>query len=693
MSGTIRFDNVWVEYTLQTDKPTSFHHVLHYLLPHRRHYRTRFSAVQGLSFEISAGEAVGFIGSNGAGKSTLLKLMAGILVPDRGSVTVQGNVAALLELGAGFHFDLTGRENIWLNGPLMGLSARLVDEKMEEIVRFSELEDFIDSPLRTYSSGMVLRLGFSIAAHLPADILLIDEVLAVGDESFQRKCYEKIRSFRDEGKTLVLISHDMNAISQICSRVNLIHKGRIVNSGAPGRVIGFYMRTAGERQGMTVLQSGESSAIFNNGRISLFHKGEEVTTSLGIYSELEVQDLAQFSYHADWKIEKSTESSCEIHGRYHSIPAIWIWRLVLSEGVLSLEFILRTTETIVLQKAVLNGIFHADYDSWWTDNETDRLSPIPPFEKVWNRLAIRKLRNERIGLASSSPDRKASVVELEMGGPSPESVREKIVEVFNTQYEMFGRVLRVQNFDLADRARPLEPGDRVFFRGNVVLRETPAKQWLEPLEKKQFLANGGTTIHFRGNGFHLSYEGADLSKSLGIYTSVRSQGRFDGSYEADWSRLEKTDDSLTAVSKCRYFPITLFWTIRKKGNGFEFSLKMSVHESVEVDREQTNIMLSERYDRWEHPAEKGKFPEKFNRDFSGDWDCRTECDPPGKIAASGEGLPTVILETDMSSPYRLRVINSDEGFSGRVLQCVRLNRGRLTPGEYEYFSGHIRIVE
>ena len=487
MPTAIRFDNVWVKYTLQKDKPTSFHHALQILFPHLRHHRIQFDAIQDLSFEISQGEAVGFIGNNGAGKSTLLKLMAGIQIPDKGSVTIHGSVAALLELGAGFHFELTGRENIRLNGPLMGLSSSQVEEKTEEIIRFSELDDFIDSPLKTYSSGMVLRLGFSIAAHLPADILLIDEVLSVGDESFQRKCYRKIRQFRDEGKTLVLCSHSMNSISQICSRVNLVQKGKIINSGSPGKVISFYMKTTGERQGLTVLQAGESSTIFNNGRISMFHKGEEITTNIGIYSELWVENLTRRSYHADWKIEKTTDSSCEVHGRYHSTPAKWIWKLNLSEGVLSLEFILETTKTLTFQGAILDGIFHNDYDSWWTDNETGRLPPIHLFGNDWSQLAALKLEGDRIGLASSG-NREKPVVELDFSGMGSEVSEEKIVRVFNTQYEMFGRVLRFQNSNLSNQSKPLEPGNRIFFRGNVRLRETSAQEWLAPIAEKQSLS-------------------------------------------------------------------------------------------------------------------------------------------------------------------------------------------------------------
>jgi hypothetical protein len=345
---------------------------------------------------------------------------------------------------------------------------------------------------------------------------------------------------------------------------------------------------------------------------------------------------------------------------------------------------------LVLQKAILNGIFHHDYDSWWTDQETDSLPPVQVFDKIWNRVATRKLRRDRIGLAVSGT-RKTSVVELDFGAMGREFSKEKIVEVYNTQYEMFGRVLRFQNSHLVNPARPLDPGARVFFRGHVRLRETPGPEWLAPIAERQSLTSGGMTIRFSRGGCRLFYGGVELSKSLGIYTALRSRGRFDGSYEADWNLLDKTSDSLTAEANCRSFPISQIWSFRKEKSGFAWTVTLTVHEPLEVDREQTNVMLPEGFTRWNHGTDRGTFPEGFNRDFSGDWDCRAEFQPPGEIGAFGEGLPQVTFSTSMTPPYRLRIVNSDEGFRGRVLQCVRLDRGRLEPGEYDYFSGHISV--
>ena len=183
-------------------------------------------ALRDVSVAIAPGEAVGLVGRNGSGKSTLLRLIAGIIRPTAGRVATGGRVGSLLELGAGFHPDFTGRENVELNGALQGLSRARIRERFDEIVAFAELEDSIDRPVRTYSSGMTMRLGFAIAAFLEADVLLLDEVFAVGDESFQRKCFGVIAAFRERGGTILFVSHDASAVERLCDRAVLLREGR-----------------------------------------------------------------------------------------------------------------------------------------------------------------------------------------------------------------------------------------------------------------------------------------------------------------------------------------------------------------------------------------------------------------------------------------------------------------------------------
>jgi len=242
----IVFENVSKDYRLgKSQYPTLKEWLLNL---HKWEGRKRFRALEGVSFAVEQGQVLGVIGENGSGKSTILKLIAGITAPASGSVHVNGRVGSLLEIGTGFHPEMTGRENIYLSGALLGIPRRTIDEAFDEIVRFAELEQFIDTPVKHYSSGMYMRLGFSVATRVDPDILLTDEVLAVGDEVFQKKCKDVILQMADAGKTLVFVSHDLGAVTEICSRCLLLAHGRIVADGAPRETIHEYQKRIFDRK-------------------------------------------------------------------------------------------------------------------------------------------------------------------------------------------------------------------------------------------------------------------------------------------------------------------------------------------------------------------------------------------------------------------------------------------------------------
>jgi ABC-2 type transport system ATP-binding protein len=253
-SPAVSVENVWKYFRLYHDKNQ---YLKTTLLQGRRSRYEEFWALKGVSFDIPHGSTFGIIGSNGSGKSTLLKCLAGILSPDKGSITSDGRIVALLELGAGFHPDLSGRENIYLNGAILGMSNAEITNRLDDIVDFSGLGQFIDTPVKNYSSGMVVRLGFAVATSVDPEILIIDEVLAVGDASFQQRCFEKIENFRQDGRTIILVSHGLPQVTQLCNNVAWIEKGELKALGPALEVVSDYTGTSYNAQPKAEGEIGE----------------------------------------------------------------------------------------------------------------------------------------------------------------------------------------------------------------------------------------------------------------------------------------------------------------------------------------------------------------------------------------------------------------------------------------------------
>ena len=315
-----------------------------------------FTALDGVSFEVPRGTTFGVIGENGSGKSTLLKLMAGITPPTRGTLSVDGRISALIELGAGFHPEISGRENVAINGIMLGLSRREVEERFDEIVAFAELQDFIDAPVKTYSSGMYMRLGFAVAIHVDPDVLLIDEVLAVGDEAFTRKCLDKIGEFRRRGKTIVLVTHSLGLVEKMCDQTLWLRHGRLVDQGDPRRVVDAYLTyVAGGEEALlargtrAVAEEDPSSAHgYREGRWGsreleitavrllddqgrprhVYVPGEGLTVSIGVRA---ARDLADFVF----GVGLFTADGVQVYGTNTHIEE-YVPRLARGEGQVSL---------------------------------------------------------------------------------------------------------------------------------------------------------------------------------------------------------------------------------------------------------------------------------------------------------------------------------------------------------------------
>lgn len=235
--SVITFQNVSKEFKLSQLRVRSFQEIFVNILNPGARRRKHFWALKDVSFSIKAGQTVGILGPNGSGKSTILKLISRIIDPTKGIITISGRLSALLELGAGFHPDLTGRENIYLNGSILGLDRKAMNRKLDDIIAFADIGEFIDVPIRSYSSGMQVRLGFSVAVHVEPEIILVDEVLAVGDYSFQLKCLDRIRQLQRDGVTILFVSHDFAAVRGLCTQALWLDNGRLQAQGDAGDIL------------------------------------------------------------------------------------------------------------------------------------------------------------------------------------------------------------------------------------------------------------------------------------------------------------------------------------------------------------------------------------------------------------------------------------------------------------------------
>ncbi len=332
----------------------------------KRNKKQELWALRDVSFEVKDGETLGIIGHNGAGKSTLLKILSRITKPTSGNVEIKGRIGSLLEVGTGFHNELSGRENIFLNGAILGMKRAEIEKKFDEIVAFSEIEKFLDTPVKHYSSGMYMRLAFSVAAHLEPEILIVDEVLAVGDFGFQKKCLNKMREVGASGRTVLFVSHDMQAINRLCSRVIWLKGGQISGNGETSAVVGDYLHEQSQKGAERVWETAENAPGNEFTRLRAVRVRDEkgktasvadigsrvgieityqiladekvITPTFHLYNEQGVCVFVSFDQDKDWRYKPRKK------GIY--VSTAWIPANLLSEGTMFVTVIMATFEPL-----------------------------------------------------------------------------------------------------------------------------------------------------------------------------------------------------------------------------------------------------------------------------------------------------------------------------------------------------------
>lgn len=354
----------------------------------------RITVLDDIHFDVDAGESFGIIGANGSGKSTLLKIISGVTVPTTGDVTVRGRVASLLELGAGFHPMLTGRENIYLNAGILGMSHEEVDVVFDDIVNFSGIGQFIEQSVDTYSSGMFVRLGFAVAAFTDPDIFLIDEVLAVGDEAFQRKCRTRIGELIEQKKTILFVSHDLDLVNSLCQKVLLLDKGKMLLQDYSSKVIDYYLHQIVDdeiaedtKQPTYTVESGKLRATFNQGQIRLSYDGEQITHGLQVYASMLIHRLWSDSNKLRWDSVEEENGRYRFTGISRRFPYVLIWEMeaVETEGI-AIRLWIETSSDLLVEEFHTSVCLSTEYTHWETDHESEDFPALEPSLLDWVHL-------------------------------------------------------------------------------------------------------------------------------------------------------------------------------------------------------------------------------------------------------------------------------------------------------------------
>jgi len=437
--------------------------------------REEFWALKDVSFEIQQGEVVGIIGENGSGKTTVLNLIAGILKPDEGEVKINGRVSALLELGTGFHPELSGRENIYLYGAVLGLSKKTIDAKFDEMVRFAELEKFIDAPVKTYSAGMYVRLGFAVAINVDTDILLIDEVLAVGDVLFQRKCIQKIEEFKIQGKTIIFVSHNMSLVSWVCNRVIFLREGRVISDTPVGQGIGLYMQTVGDRKGIALLKKEPLDLIFNNGRVLIYWNTHEITKNFGFYSSIRSSGMWHDSTCAKWQLEKINETKMKAFIKWPKLPINQIWEIeILNNSKILWKIEMEVYEPVQIEREQTNIMLTENYLRWFTGDGSQGEFPEEfngDYGGDWQSLWKGKPKANYIGVSAI---RKKNIFLPSIGLSCPKQTDDYVVNIVNSDMLFKARVLQCLRMYAEDKKEIL-PCKYTYFIGQIKINSLEDK--------------------------------------------------------------------------------------------------------------------------------------------------------------------------------------------------------------------------
>lgn len=646
--------------------------------------------LSGIDFTLGRGESLGIIGRNGCGKSTLLKILAGVTLPTRGDVVVRGRVASLLELGAGFHPMLTGRENVYLNAGLLGMRRAEVDAAFDDIVAFSGIGEFIDQPVDTYSSGMYVRIAFAVAAHANPDIFLVDEVLAVGDEAFQRQCRAKIGALREQGKTIVFVSHDLGLVHALCDRVVLLSRGRMIQRETPQATITYYLRQVGRESGVHTFSGGGVEAVFCHGRISLFRAGRELTAPAGL--QLLIQSLGQYhgSEEAEWTVTGRRGDGAEAEAWLPRLPVRLRWSMRLDGGRLRWRVALDCAQSVEADLVMAALAFPQRYRRYWYGAREGLFPDILPGHHNPVAVFYPEPGCPHGALAGDGDDDPPPVA-VAYASDHPHLG----MHYQNGSYMMGSRIIAIAARVPAGTPLAQGPLELAEITLDLGLDAARFAAWRAERRALASVVSGAATAWMRPGEIRLEWNGAPLSAAVHAHAQVRAHDLWTLGASLHWGQPERDGDGLRCAGESPRLGYTLVWRIAPAAGGFALSAWLRCAAPLEVQEYNVSVGLAGGYTAWATPGEAGDFPPIP----AGETEWRhlnTDYAPHPWIEARGAGLPALRLEAAAPAAFRMSALNTGHTQGARVLQAMRVpDPGApiaLGPGEHILFDGVIRIA-
>ena len=649
-----------------------------------------FWALKGINFEVEKGETLGIIGENGAGKSTILKLIAGMLTPDRGKIKVSGRVSGLLELGAGFQSELTGKENVYLSASLFGLNQAEIEKRYDDIIGFAGIGKFINAPVKYYSQGMFVRLAFAIAIHVDPEVLLIDDTLAVGDEYFQRKCIKKIFELKEQGKTIIFVTHDMGMLSRLCRRAIFIKEGRIVKDDTVDTVIPLYTQMIGTREGVGILEKKHLNLVFNNGRLFINWQDKLLTPNSGAYTTFIIANKWYNSLQADWEVKRDGENKLIATGKFYQLALTQVWNLELTDDYeIKWDIEMESEEPLEIQEGYTNVMLTNEYTDWFTNLEKGEFPLIDYKDKSWQAFLYGNIFRNCIGVkVNKTVNGKIPSLTLERSNNTSLTY----AQVLNTDYLTNCRVLQYkalgfQNYSATQASR------FIYFSGKIILDIPNIDDYLKHRDEEFILSNGKLRLIFDNGRTILCWNGINLTKANHIGTNIYANGRWFYSDTAHWEIKKEKKNKLIAKGTWRNLPVVQIWEIEIVEEIILLKISLEVNKETDIDEQHVRFICSEDYKYWFSDYGAGKFPDDF---LEVEMDILQRCISYGTIGIQSQNnqLPPISLKFTEELSNFAKIFNTDFYNKARMLRIDKVeseNNLRFLAGKYPCFKIEVSL--